>query len=312
MCVITLATDEIEIQVHAIGMNFKDCLTAMGKISGSTLGIECAGTVSRPGTKSGIANGDRVLMYASEAFKTFSKGKVDNVSKIPSDMPFHEAASIPAQFNTAWQVIHEIARVKKDETILIHSAAGGTGQAAIQIAQLLGAKVFATVGSNVKKRLLVEEYGIAEDRIFYSRNTSFAKGIKHMTKGRGVDVIVNSLSGEGLLASWNCIAPYGRFIEIGKKDILSDTGLPMLPFVKNVSFTASDGLSFLFEQPGRLREGLQSILGLFATKQLHVARPLHVFGFGDVEKAFRLMQDGKAAGKVVIEVKPESTSCSCA
>ena len=303
---LTLGTDEVEIEVHAIGMNFKDCLIALGKISGSMLGIECAGIVSRIGTETGIATGDRVLIYTSEAFKTFAKGKAEHVFQIPSDMPFHEAASIPAQFNTAWQAIHELARIKKDETILIHSAAGETGQAAIQIAQLLGAEVFATVGSNIKKHLLVEEYGIAEDKIFYSRNTSFAKGIKHMTKGRGVDVIVNSLSGEGLLASWNCIAPYGRFIEIGKKDILSDTGLPMLPFVKNVSFTAFDELSFLFEQPGRLREGLQSILGLFATKQLHVARPLHVFGFGDVEKAFRLMQDGKAAGKVVIEVKPEA------
>ena len=301
-----LKADEVEIQVHAIGMNFKDCLVALGRIPGSTLGLECAGTVSQTGMDCEFTKGDRVLMYTTEAFKTFSRAKRDHVFKIPSDMTFHEAASIPAQFGTAWQVIHEIARIKKGETILIHSAAGGTGQAAIQIAQLLGANVFATVGSNEKKRLLMEEYGIAEHHIFYSRDTSFAQGIKRMTKGRGVDVVMNSLSGEGLLASWKCIAPYGRFVEIGRKDILSDTGLPMLPFLKGASFTAFDGVSFMSEQPERLREGLQSILSLFATKQLHVARPLQVYGIEDVEKVFRLMQDGQAAGKFVIEVKPDA------
>ena len=302
----TLREDEVEIQVHAIGMNFKDCLVALGRIPDSTLGLECAGTVSRRGAQCKFAAGDRVLMYTGETFKTFSRGKVDHVFKIPSEMTFHEAASIPAQFGTAWQVIHEIARVKKDESVLIHSAAGGTGQAAIQISQLLGAKVFATVGSRVKKRLLIEEYDIPEDHIFYSRNTSFAKGVKRMTQGRGVDVVMNSLSGEGLLASWRCIAPYGRFVEIGRKDILSDTGLPMLPFLKNASFTAFDGASFMAGQPERLREGLQSILGLFATKQLHVARPLQVCSIVDIEKVFRQMQDGKAAGKFVFEVKPEA------
>lgn len=305
-CSTTLEANEVEIQVHAIGMNFKDCLVAMGKIPGSTLGLECAGTVSRTGTHCGFFEGDRVLMYTSEAFKTFSRAKADHVFKIPSDMTFHEAASIPAQFGTAWQVVHEIARIKKGETILIHSAAGGTGQAAIQIAQLLGAEVFATVGSNEKKHLLMEEYGIAEDHIFYSRDTSFAQGIRRMTRGRGVDVVMNSLSGEGLLASWKCIAPYGRFVEIGKQDILSDRALPMLPFLKSASFTAFDGVSFMSERPERLREGLQSILSLFATKQLHVARPLHVYGIEDVEKIFRQMQDGKTAGKFVIEVKPDA------
>ena len=302
----TLRVDEVEIQVRAIGMNYKDCLVALGRIPGSTLGLECAGTVSRTGMECELAEGDRVFMYTNEAFKTLARGKAGHVFKIPSDMTFHEAASIPAQFGTAWQVVHEIARIKKGETILIHSAAGGTGQAAIQIAQLQGAEVFATVGSNVKKRLLMEEYGISEDHIFYSRNTSFAHGIKRMTKGRGVDVIINSLTGEGLLASWRCIAPYGRFVEIGRKDILSDTGLPMLPFLNSASFTAFNGASFIYEQPERVREGVQSILGLFATKQLHVARPLQVYNIADVENVFRLVQDGKSAGKFVIEVKPEA------
>lgn len=302
----TLRADEVEIQVCAIGMNYKDCLVALGRIPGSSLGLECAGTVSRTGMECELAEGDRVLMYTNEAFKTLARGKAGHVFKIPSDMTFHEAASIPAQFGTAWQVVHEIAQIKKGETILIHSAAGGTGQAAIQIAQLLGAEVYATVGSNVKKSLLIEEYGIVEDHIFYSRNTSFVHGIKRMTKGRGVDVVMNSLTGEGLLASWKCIAPYGRFVEIGRKDILSDTGLPMHPFLKSASFTAFDGASFTYEQPERVREGVQSILRLFVTRQLHVVRPLHVYNIADVEKVFCLVRDGKSAGKFIIEVKPEA------
>ena len=110
------------------------------------------------------------------------------------------------------------------------------GQVAIQIAQHLGAEVFATVGSSEKRRLIQETYGITDDHIFNSRDLTFAKGVMRCTKGQGVDVVLNSLAGEALRQTWECIAMFGRFIEIGKKDILANSGLEMQPFLRNVTF----------------------------------------------------------------------------
>ena len=305
-CMEPFESDDVEIQVRAIGMNFQDCLIALGRVPGMAFGKECAGVVTRAGEDSGVSPGDRVLMYGSETFKTICRGKKNHVCKISEDMSFQEAASIPAQFGTAWQVVHEIARIRKGETILIHAGAGGTGQAAIQISQYLGAEVFATVGSDAKKQVLINEYGIPEDHIFYSRDTSFAKGIKRMTEGRGVDVIMNALAGESLIASWECIASYGRFVEIGKKDILSNSNLPMFPFRKNASFICFDGSTWMWERPLQAKEDLQVILDLFAAKKLHAARPLHVHSISNIEQVFRLMQDGRTAGKIVLEVTPDA------
>lgn len=302
-----LAQDDIEIQVHVAGVNFKDCLIALGRVPGTRFGNECVGIVTRTGIGSHtLMPGDRVVMSAAETFKTFARGKAYHVCKIPDELSFLEAASIPVQFGTAWQAIHEIARIQKNETILIHAAAGGTGQAAIQIAQYLGAKVFATVSSDAKRQILMKEYDIPENHIFYSRDTSFAKGVKRMTKGRGVDVVINSLAGSCLVASWQCIASYGRFVEIGKKDILSNSSLPMYPFRKNASFTAFDGSVWLWDQPAQAHKALQTILDLFTEKKLHTARPLHVNSISSIEKAFRSMQDGRQAGKTVLEMKLES------
>ncbi|MCJ1263260.1 hypothetical protein MMC22_003130 [Lobaria immixta] len=301
-----LASDDIEVEVRVVGMNFRDCLVALGRIPGSSFGTECAGVVTRVGECCDLLPGDRVVMSAAETFKTFARGKANQVFKIDDAMTFVEAASIPSQFGTAWQAVHGLACLKKGETILIHAGAGGTGQAAIQVSQYLGAEVFATVGSETKKQVLMEEYGIQADHIFYSRDISFAKGIMRITGNRGVDVIINSLAGDSLVASWECLAPYGRFIEIGKKDILSNSSLPMYPFRKNASFICFDGFMWQLERPIQAREGFQTIFKLFAERKLHAVRPLHAYPASKVEEAFRLMQDGKIAGKIVLEVTPDT------
>ena len=114
----------------------------------------------------------------------------------------------------------------------------GLGQAALQLAKNIGAEIFVTVGSTEKRRLLIDEYDIPEDHIFNSRDTTFAKGILRITNGRGVDVVLNSLAGEALRKTWECIAMFGRFIEVGKKDILANSGLEMMPFLRNVTFAS--------------------------------------------------------------------------
>lgn len=300
-----LGEDEVEVRTRAVGMNFKDCLIALGQLSGQRIGLESAGIVARTGKAvTGFRPGDRVLVGAQ--MSTIARAKESGTFKIPDSMSFAEAAAIPTQFGTAWEVVVERARLRKDETILIHAAAGGTGQAAVQIAHHVGATVYATVGSADKKQLLMDEYGIPEERIFYSRNTDFAKGVMRVTGGRGVDVVLNSLSGESLVASWGLVASHGRFVEIGKTDIVANSGLPMLPFLRNASFIGFDLTAWAQEKPTEARRAMQNVIDLFGNKVLHGARPLHVYDIAEVESVFRRMQSGRVLGKMVMEVQPES------
>jgi NADPH:quinone reductase-like Zn-dependent oxidoreductase len=268
------------------------------------MGLECAGVVTKAGANTIFQPGDRVMLAGSEMFKTFVRGKV--AVKIPDDMPFTTAAVIPTQFGTAWRAIHQLAKLEQGETILIHAASGGTGQAAIQMSQALGAIVFATVGSKLKKDFLMDVYKIPEGHIFYSRDTGFAQGIKRVTNGRGVDVIINSLVEESLIASWECIAPYGRFIEIGNKDIMSNSMLPMSAFDKSVSFMAFEYSQWVDDHPEAAYHDLQKLVNIFSQRKLHTALPLCVHDISNVENVFRMVQEDGRIGKLVLEVTPES------
>lgn len=174
----------------------------------------------------------------------------------------------------------------ENETVLIHARSGGTGQAAIQIAAQIGAKIFATVGSQQKKRLLIERYGLDDNHICFSRDTSFADGIERMTKNRGVDVVLNSLSGDGLTASWESVAPFGRFIEIGRRDVDSRERLPMAPFINNLSFICVDLANVVEQRPLLDRRMLQTILSMIEAQKLYPPTPLHIYQLQDIEKAF--------------------------
>ncbi len=201
-----LASGEVEIKVESAGVNFRDCLTVLGQINAISLGSECAGIVSRVGEGCELRPGDRVTACFANTIKTYARGSEACVMKLPDSFASTEASAVPVVFVTAWHALCDVAKLQRGESILIHAGAGGTGQAAIQIAKYLGAEMFVTVGSNDKKRLLMSLYDIPQDHILYSRNTSFTDGIMRLTNGRGVDVVLNSLSGESLLASWECIA----------------------------------------------------------------------------------------------------------
>lgn len=206
---------------------------------------------------------------------------------------------------TAWHALHHIERVQPGETVLIHSGAGGTGQAAIQLAQHMGATIFTTVGMERKKGFLAKWYNIPENQIFSSRDTVFVKSIKRLTSGVGVDVVLSSLSGEGLTASWECIAPYGRFIEIGKEDILLHSKLQMSHFAQNVMFTAVDVAAMSHERPLMVRRALEAIFPLVEEGILTPAEPIQIYGVSEIENAFRHIQSGKSSGKAVVELRPD-------
>jgi NADPH:quinone reductase-like Zn-dependent oxidoreductase len=301
-----LKANEIEIEVKAVGLNFLDVLIALGRVNLCTIGAECAGIVTRVGSNCVLTfqPGDHVLACAG-SFRTFARVTSNCAVVIPVDIPFTEAAALPINFTTAWHALHEVARILPGESILIHFGAGGTGQAAIQIAQHAGAEVYTTVGSKEKKQFLVDQYQVPEDHIFYSRDNSFAQGIKSMTDGRGVDVVLNSLAGEGLVASWEIIAPYGRFIEIGKKDIWSRRKLPMFPFAANVSFCAIDLASMVVHRPSLVQRSFQRWVSLYLDGTFRAPQPLNCYTLSDIEDAFRYLQSGKSIGKIVVEVKRE-------
>ncbi|KAL8971948.1 MAG: hypothetical protein Q9183_000811 [Haloplaca sp. 2 TL-2023] len=302
-CSSNLGPGQLEIEIHATGVNFLDCLTALGQVDSTILGGECAGIVSKVGPDCDKAPGDRVFALASNTYRSFTFASSSCVMKIPDGKSFAEGSALGVVFVTAWVALHDTARIQPGDSVLVHAAAGGTGQAAIQVAQLLGAEVFVTVGSGEKKNLLMTSYGIPEERILYSRDTTFAQGIMRMTGNRGVDVILNSLSGEMLRASWDCIAPLGRFVEIGKRDIYDHANLPMWNFHKNVTYSSVDLLTIMRERPPMLSTALSKITSLFKEGKIHVPQPFQVFGISEVEDVWRQMQSGNTAGKMAIEMR---------
>ena len=297
-----LGDTEVEIQARAAGLNFSDITIVSGKLPGNALGFECSGIVSRVGANAGYATGDKVTSCATYgAYQTFVRADTTCVAKIPENMSFTTAAAIPAVYCTAYYGLVTLGKLQQGESVLIHSGAGGVGQAAIQIAKLLKANIFTTVGSKEKKKLVMELYGIPEDHVFSSRNTSFAQTIMNMTGG--VDVILNSLSGEGLRASWSCIGLFGRFIEIGKADINSREGLPMFAFSRNATFAALDLRLVIAKQKAVMGEVMSAVMALFRGSQpLTTPQPLQIFDISKIEDAFRLMQSGKSSGKIVVEM----------
>lgn len=295
--------DEIEIRVEASGINFRDVLIALGQVDASYLGSECAGVVTQVGENfQDIFNaGDRVSSMVEGSLRTYARCHAGAACRIPDTMSFSIAASLPIIFATAYYSLHDSAHISQGETILIHSGAGGLGQACIQLAQLSGAEIYATVGTPEKRKFLESFYKIPEDHIFSSRDLAFKDRILEKTQGRGIDVVINSLAGEALRASWEIIAPNGRFIEVGKKDIYNLGALPMFPFAKMATFSSVD-LACLFQKsPQIIGKLFSTVLQMYGAGQITEPTPLQIFKGSDIGQAFRLMQNGKSHGKLVIE-----------
>ena len=298
-----LGLAEVEIEAKAWALNFRDVFYALGRLKDGSFGTDCAGIVTRVGPEcKSIKTGDRVAMAFTRCMRAYVRSDEWAVVHIPDSVSFEEACAVMNPTYTAWQCLIEVARLKKGEKILIHSASGATGQLAIQIAQMIGAEVFATVGYEHKKQLLMSLYGIPASHIFYSRNLSFGKGILRTTNGYGVDVVLNSLVGESLIASWECLAPCGRFIEIGKADIEANSALPMGRFVNNKTFAVVDLLQIVLHQKEMARELIHKAMQLASAGTVQYPRPLHIYDVCDIEDAFRYIQSGRNSGRVVIRV----------
>lgn len=298
---IPLGPLEIEIRVACTGMNFKDVVIVMGQVASPYLGIECSGTISRVGSRvSSLYVGDRVCAMSLGGYSTYARCLASSASAIPDSMSFEVAASIPVVYCTAYYGIMDLARLEHGEKILIHAASGGVGQAAIQLAQMIGAEIYATVGSADKKQFLVDTYGIPDSHIFYSRDVSFGPALREATGGYGVDVVLNSLAGDLLRETWECLAPFGRFVELGKRDITKNTRLEMAKLEYNCTFSSVDLTLVAADRPKIMERVFTSVMQLLENKAIKPIGPITSVGIQDVEGALRKLQSGKTTGKLVV------------
>jgi NADPH:quinone reductase-like Zn-dependent oxidoreductase/malonyl CoA-acyl carrier protein transacylase len=300
-----LEDDEVEIEVKAIGLNIRDSMAAKAQIPVSNFGIEASGVVTAVGPKvSGFRIGDRVAGLTQGALATRARAKAAFSFKLPAGITFEAAATLPLAYATAYYALAELGRLSEEETVLIHSAAGAVGQAAICVAQMIGAEVFVTVSSAEKKELLSNEYGLPDDHILYSRNTSFGDAIRRATSGRGVDVILNSLTGDGARESWKCLSKFGRFIELGRRDASSKTRLEVTNIDNNASFMSLDLFTLLDERPKIIKRLLADVSQLLKYGKIRPVTPVTTFPISDVESALKAQQSGRTLGKLVVVAKP--------
>jgi phthiocerol/phenolphthiocerol synthesis type-I polyketide synthase C len=305
---------EVEIRVRAAGLNFRDVLWAMGMLpeeavehgfSGPTIGMECAGEVVRVGADvDGIEAGDRVIAFASSCFASYVTTSAGSVALIPEGIGFDEAATIPTAFLTAYYALEHLARLVPGERVLIHGAAGGVGLAAVQIAKLKGAVVFGTAGSVGKRRALTM---LGVDHVLSSRSLDFADEIMRLTDGVGVDVVLNSLAGEAITKSLQVLRPFGRFLEIGKRDLYANSRIGLRPFRNNLSYFGIDADTLLIERPDLARANFQAVVELFRSGALRPL-PFQSIPVSRASEAFRAMQQSKHIGKLVITMQDDLPS----
>ncbi|KAI3399737.1 hypothetical protein diail_5804 [Diaporthe ilicicola] len=301
-----LRGDEIEVEVYAIGLNFKDVLCALGVVPfpKGGLGSESSGIIRRVGPEvKDLRVGDRVFLMADGSFATHVIGIERMCERIPAALPFEAAVTMPAVFTTTVAALLNIGRLEKGQTVLIHSACGGVGLAAIQLARLVGAEIYATVGSEEKVKYLTDVVGLPRNRIFSSRDTSFVGGLMRETGGKGVDVALNSLSGELLHATWHSVAEFGRMVEIGKRDILGAGRLDMDVFLTNRGYTCFCLDHLAQNRPSAFKELFRWVRGALEEGRIRPIDRARVFDASSLQEALRFMQKGQHIGKIVISMR---------
>jgi len=293
---------EVEIEVKAAGMNFRDVLKALALYPAETadariFGDEVAGIVKSVGADvTHVVPGDRVFGLAVFGLATHSMARAGDVLPIPDGLTFEEAATLPVVFMTSWHALKSVAHLQPGEQILVHAGAGGVGMAAIQIALHLGAEVIATAGSPTKRSLL-ETLGVKH--VIDSRRGDFADAVMEITHGRGVDVVLNSLASEAIPMGLACLAEFGRFIEIGKRDIYQNSRIPLWPLRKNASFHVVAMDAVFGGNEARTRDLLRVIADMVGRRELYPL-PFRSFPACRVDAAFRLMAQGKNTGKMIV------------
>jgi polyketide synthase 5 len=302
---------QIEVAVTASSVNFADVLVAFGRYPSfegllPQLGSDFAGVVTAVGPDvTGHQVGDHVGgLSAGGCWGTFITCDANLAVTLPPGLPDDQAAAVTTAYATAWYGLHDLARITHGDRVLIHSGTGGVGQAAIAIARAAGAEIFATAGS-AQRRELLREMGI--EHTYDSRSTEFADLIRGDTDGYGVDIVLNSLTGPAQRAGLELLSFGGRFVEIGKRDIYSDTRLGLFPFRRNLAFYGVDLALLAVSHPRQIRDLLTTVYTLTAAGSLPIPQRTH-YPLHDAATAVRVMSGAEHIGKLVLDVP--HTGCS--
>ncbi|KFY43786.1 hypothetical protein V495_03781 [Pseudogymnoascus sp. VKM F-4514 (FW-929)] len=306
-----IGAEEVRVELQYVSLNFKDIMIAMGQLEGYTaMLLEGSGKVVEVGEalRGQYSVGDSVYAVDHDGLATTSVISKLNVHHIPEKLSMEVIAAISLAYATALYSLRNVAHLQEGESILIHSAAGAVGQAAIALAQYLKAgRIFVTVGSAEKRALLKERFQIPDDDMFSSRDLNFSDQILRKTNGEGVDVVLNSLSGEALQKSCSLIAPFGRFVEIGKKDLISNARLEMGYLERNATFATVDLRLVAKKKPAVHQELFRTIFDLVSQEKIKILSPITVNGVSELESSFRQMQAGKHVGKLLLKFDHEMT-----
>ena len=296
---------EIEIAVSATGLNFRDVMWALGVLpeeaiedgfASTTLGMECGGVVVRSGPGARWPAGTRVVAFAAGAFAGHVTVRDTAAVAVPDGFGLAEVASLPVAVATAYRALVDLGQVAEGETVLVHGGAGAVGLAALQLARSRGARVMATAGAPEKRALLRL---LGAEVVFDSRSLDFAEGVMDATGGRGIDIALNSLSGQGMERTLDCMAPFGRFIELGKRDFYASTRIGLRPLRRNVAFHAVDLDAMLAQRPQSAAPLLAALAEGLASGDI-APLPHRVFAADDAVEAFRLMQRSGHVGKIIV------------
>ena len=287
----------VQIRVHAAGLSFRDVMNALSmRDDPEPLGSECSGRITKVGKGvRGFSIGDAVIALASGSMGTTVNAQAEFVLPKPESLSFKEAATLPTAFLTAHYALNHLGKIRKGEKVLIHAAAGGVGMAAVQLALAAEAEVFGTAGSEAKRDHL---RSLGLKLVMDSRTTAFAEEIMAVTDGRGVDVVLNSLSGNFITQSFSALAANGRFLEIGKRDILTSAEAQRLR--PDVVYHVVDLAATSYENPPLIRKLFEQVMSLVEHGKIKPL-PLRVFPLTEAEVAFRYMSQSKHIGKVVIK-----------
>ncbi|WP_406500170.1 type I polyketide synthase [Streptomyces sp. NBC_00846] len=297
-----LGPDDVRIQVSHAGVNYRDVLLSLGMYPGQdnrppTLGWECSGTVTETGTRvTDVTVGDEVIAFAEGALASEVVTRACLTAPKPARLTQAQAATLPASYLTAYHALHDLARIDGGHKILIHSATGGTGLAALNVARWKGARVYATAGSDAKRDVLAR---LGVDRVADSRSLDFADTFRPAAGERGFDIILNTLAGEAIPANLSLMAPYGHYLELSKRDILDDNALPLGAFARNLSFHAVDVVHMIQNAPERAGGILRAAAALVDRGYLQPL-PHREFPAEKAAEAFRLMAQSQHTGKIVL------------
>ncbi|KNG81092.1 putative polyketide synthase [Aspergillus nomiae NRRL 13137] len=312
----SLDPDQVEVEMRAVGMNFHDLMIVMNMFDSplelgqgfNSVGMEGTGYVTRVGENVINVNpGDRVVVIGSNStgFATKVHRPAEYCVPCPEGLRDEEAAGMPFAYMTVlWSFIDK-GQLQRGQSVLIHSAAGGVGIAAIHVARWLGLEIYVTVGNDDKVNFLMNKFQIPRNRIFDSHSESFLHDIMTATNGVGVDAVLNSSSGELLHASWKCVAANGCMLEIGKRDLINRGLLDLSLFEENRSYFGVDFSRLTVVNKPAVVRLLKQTMSLYEQGHIKPIDPTTVFSADKAEDAFRFMQKGLHMGRIVIKFQGE-------